>query len=103
MHTRNTKSLLLAMLLPALALAAGCASGSGHGATADCQWLGSTSMCFGYNPTCWRPWPAECPPCLPFTNLPPAVETVSPPPAAGPATPGGDVLPLPPAPMTPNP
>jgi len=25
--------------------------------------------CFGYHPTCWRPWPAECPPCPPFAVM----------------------------------
>src|SRR6478672_12543412 len=43
---------------------------------------GPTNCCYGYYPTCWRTWPAECGPCAPPTTVsevPPSA-VVSPPP-----------------------
>jgi hypothetical protein len=30
--------------------------------------------CYGFHPTCWRPWPGDCPPCPPYA----AMETMPP-------------------------
>jgi hypothetical protein len=35
--------------------------------------------CFGYYPTCWRPWPIDCPPCPPPYGVEPHVEWGKPP------------------------
>jgi hypothetical protein len=53
-----------------------------HGA----GWHGP-SMCFGYYPTCWRPWPLECPPCPPFALEPTGAEIMKPPHFHGPQVP----------------
>ncbi|MEX2118210.1 MAG: hypothetical protein WD847_01265 [Pirellulales bacterium] len=57
----------LLWLLALLAVpAGGCMSARreacGYACVADCVAY-PDSTCFGYYPTCWRPWPAECPPC----------------------------------------
>jgi hypothetical protein len=53
----------------------------------------SNPACFGYYPTCWDAWPAECPhcgACQPTPLLQPSVPTVEPTPppaeAVGPPT-----------------
>jgi len=102
---RLMRPAILLMLL-ALTSAAGCACYHAHCFADDHPWVGSPSVCFGYYPTCWRPWPAECPPCPPFTLvLPPDVESVPPQAESNSGAPAGtgDVLPIPLQPMTPKP
>jgi hypothetical protein len=74
------------------------------------QWPASTGPCFGYYPTCWRPWPCECPPCPSYALPPefnpaefrrPPAETLVPAESA-PVPTVGDVLPLPRAPLIPQ-
>ena len=103
------------MLLAACALAgtAGCVSddpfvahphhGHGHHHGAAC--IAPDWICYGYHPTCWRPWPPECPNCPPFTLLEqPGGEMLKGPIApVVPAPPVGDVLPLPSPPLVPRP
>lgn len=64
----------------------------GHGHHTS-GWYGTT-MCFGYYPTCWRPWPLECPPCPPFALEPFADEMLKPPLVPQPLLPP-DVSPMP--------
>jgi hypothetical protein len=58
--------------------------GYGGGGHHVVGWNGP-SMCFGYYPTCWRPWPLECPPCPPFALEPAGAEIIKPPHLPGPA------------------
>jgi hypothetical protein len=104
----------LVVALPMLAAAAGCTCDKDPCFGDGYQWPASP-MCYGYNPTCWRPWPCECPPCPSFAlppELPPAAapikpEETAPPlvppvPAAPPEPAGtvpGDVLPIPMSPL----
>jgi hypothetical protein len=88
-----------------LAGAAGCVSDDpflahhhhGHRHGAACitpDWI-----CYGYHPTCWRPWPPECPNCPPYTLLvQPETEMLKAPVAP---LPGGNVLPIPSPPLVP--
>ncbi len=65
---------------------------------------GPTNSCYGYYPTCWRTWPAECGPCAP----PPALCEVPAPTVVPPSPPSKPekVIPtsekLPAAPATPK-
>jgi hypothetical protein len=63
---------------------------------------GVRNECFGYNPTVWRQWPAECQPCVPPvvtvqespTAIPGTTSTL-PAPSASPAPPTGQPAPSP--------
>jgi hypothetical protein len=89
----------------AMASSAGCVSNGafvahhhgGHHHGADCvmpDWI-----CYGYHPTCWRPWPPECPNCPPYTLLEPGAEILKEPVAPIIPAPAGEASPLPSPPL----
>jgi hypothetical protein len=80
-------SLLAAAAMLAL-LQAGCACSGSLGFRRDsCEECYPVWPCYGVHSTCWRPWPAECPPCpSPFPpemhnveTLPAAAQPLAPP------------------------
>jgi hypothetical protein len=76
-HAVRAWSLLTAVALLAL-LQAGCACSGSLGFRGDrCEECFPVWPCYGVHSTCWRPWPAECPPCpSPFPPEIHAVETL---------------------------
>jgi hypothetical protein len=64
MRTRTCHSLLWAVVILVLGVAAGQASAIGPGPLVSCKWATPAGdPLFGYVPTTWRPWPLSrnCP------------------------------------------
>jgi hypothetical protein len=79
-HAGRAWSLLAAAALLAL-LQAGCACSGSLGLRRDCcEECYPVWPCYGVHSTCWRPWPAECPPCP--SPFPPEIHNVETLPAA---------------------
>ncbi len=73
-HTGRAWSLLSAVAILAL-LQSGCAcSGSLGFRRGSCEECYPVWPCYGVHSTCWRPWPAECPPCP--SPFPPEIHNV---------------------------
>jgi hypothetical protein len=69
----------------------GCASCGPEGCYGGISGWSAATPCHGHVPTCWRPWPAECPPCPPpYGVVIPDLEPIARPLPSVPPEPAGE-------------